>query len=88
MTNKTNKKQSMNRILMLVAMMPVLATADTTYTGLTEVTDVSTLNGADGNIVLGRGTLKDTGPSCRSGQSLSMASSKVPASTLRRTVRS
>lgn len=62
--------------------------ADTTYTGLTDVTDVSTLNGADGNIVLGRGTLKYTGPSCRSGQSLSMASSKVPASTLRRTVRS
>ena len=37
--------------------------ADTTYTGLTEVTDVSTLNGADGNIVLGRGTLKYTGTS-------------------------
>jgi len=31
MTNKTNKKQSMNRILMLVAMMPVFATAATYY---------------------------------------------------------
>lgn len=31
MTNKTNKKQSMNRILILVAMMPVFATADTYY---------------------------------------------------------
>ena len=31
MTNKTNKKQSMNRILMLVAMMPVFATATTYY---------------------------------------------------------
>ena len=81
-------KKNMGKILILAAMMPVLATADTTYTGLTEVTDVSTLNGADGNIVLGRGTLKYTGPSCRSVQSLLMASSKVPASTLRRTVRS
>ena len=34
------------------------AKADKVFEGLTEVSDVSVLNNADGNVVLGRGTLK------------------------------
>ena len=39
------------------------AKADKVFEGLTEVSDVSVLNNADGNVVLGRGTLKYTGSS-------------------------
>lgn len=50
-------------VMISCAIAALAAVADTTYDGLTEVSDVSVLNNADGNIVLGRGTLKYTGGS-------------------------